>query len=204
MVADQQLLEVVSRIGHSTVEGQYLRHLAAKRLPDALTGYDGGARWNPPHTFPALYFTDDHRSCVVEAYRHMQEAILDLPADQEIQIAPRALLTAQIHASRILDLTKPAARVVLGLDPAIFFSEPQTPTNGAAYQSCGRVAVAAHRLDYHGILAPAATQYGHTLVLFTDKLPEDERPVLVGEPVIWTSLPPDPRVLRIVSQEHPT
>jgi hypothetical protein len=61
-----------------------------------------------------------------------------------------------------------------------------------AYSACQNVAAAAHQLEFHGLIAPAATQMGETLVLFTDRLDDDEQPSLIAEE-LWTELPPDPR-----------
>jgi hypothetical protein len=66
------------------------------------------------------------------------------------------------------------------LEFAILFSEPQDPNTGAAYQVCNAVAQAAHQLSRTGIIAPAATQRGHTLALFTDLLLDEEKPRPVG------------------------
>jgi hypothetical protein len=61
-----------------------------------------------------------------------------------------------------------------------------------AYEACQNVAAAAHQLEFHGLIAPAATQMGETLVLFIDCLDEAEKPTRTSE-VLWSELPPDPR-----------
>ena len=45
----------------------------------------------------------------------------------------------------------------------------------------------------HDAIAPAATQRGETLAIFTDQLTIDERVDLRGQEA-WFELPPDPRV----------
>lgn len=45
----------------------------------------------------------------------------------------------------------------------------------------------------HGLIAPAATDLGRTLALFTDLLPANQRPVRDGADQIWNGPPPDPR-----------
>jgi len=199
MDSDQALLLAVARLPTVGVDGQYLRQVARSRIERALVGSSRGGRWGPPRMFPVLYLSDDHRSCVAEAYRHTVD-----PLQEQAGVAPgtaeRALLTVDVHVTNVLDLTTATARTALGLDPAIVFSEPQT-SRGAAYEECSRIGVAAHRLERHGILVPAATHYGNTLVLFVDHLPPEEVPVLAGEPVIWTSLPPDPRRIRLIRTE---
>jgi hypothetical protein len=62
----------------------------------------------------------------------------------------------------------------------------------------------AHQLGLHGLIAPAATQLGQTLALFTDLPPAAQRPIRCMPDELWQGLPPDPRVerrsvLRVVS-----
>jgi hypothetical protein len=63
------------------------------------------------------------------------------------------------------------------------------------YAPCHRVAQAAHQLELHGILAPAATGVGETLALFERRLPAEEQPELI-EVTTWDGLPADPRPRR--------
>jgi len=62
----------------------------------------------------------------------------------------------------------------------------------AAYAACQTVAAAAHQVGYHGIVAPAATKMGDTLVLFTELLPHGEHPVRTKQET-WFELAADPR-----------
>ena len=60
------------------------------------------------------------------------------------------------------------------------------------YDVCHRVGQAAHQLELHGIIAPAATGIGETLAIFERRLPADEQPVLI-DVLTWQGLPADPR-----------
>jgi len=71
-----------------------------------------------------------------------------------------------------------------GGDPVLYLGKP--------YAACQNVAAAAQELEFHGLVAPAATKLGETLVLFTDLLPPAEHPVRTADE-LWVKLPPDPR-----------
>jgi hypothetical protein len=91
--------------------------------------------------------------------------------------------------SVILDLRSAANRLSANLT----VEQLQSATRDrASYSACQNVAAAAHQLEFHGLIAPAATQSGETLVLFTDRLGTDEQPSLIAEQ-LWTEMPPDPR-----------
>jgi len=59
------------------------------------------------------------------------------------------------------------------------------------YDACQRVAAAAHQLEYHGVVAPAATGLGETLALFRQRVSISELPVVV-EQEQWSHLPSRP------------
>ncbi|GAA1761610.1 hypothetical protein GCM10009795_005080 [Nocardioides hankookensis] len=198
MSRDRALARVVADAGTVSVSGRYYRFTARRRVPYAFDGSDRGGRWGPPATFRVLYLADDYEACVIEAYRHSTDNAMD-PAQPPVRLG---LVGCIVEVTNILDLTKAATRVDLGLDPAILFSEPQDPATGAAYLACGAVAQAAHQIGRHGLLVPSATQRGTTLALFTDLLPDHERPQRAGGVSTWEALPPDPRQLRIVHSEE--
>lgn len=189
---DRALTQVVAELPTADVTGRYFRFGSQKRMPQALDGSSAGGRWGPPKAFPVLYLTDEYDSCVIEAYRHTTD-----PSDEALPKPKLGLITCDVEVSNILDLTSATARVRIGLDASILHCEPQGP-EGAAYSACCSVAVAAHQLGRHGILAPAATGRGVTLALFMDLLPSAEQPVRVGPVTQWEELPADPRRLRIV------
>lgn len=199
MEHDRQLARAVAQVSTLSVAGRYYRFASRKRMKTALDGSTRGGRWGPPDGFPVLYLTEDYESCVIEAYRHATDPVTD-PVKPPVRLG---LITCDVSVTNILDLTTATARMSLGLDPSILFSEPQKPS-GAAYAACIRIAQVAHQLDRHGILAPAATNRGNTLALFTDLLPPEEQPVGVGPVTHWDELPADPRRLRLVSREEPT
>lgn len=197
MDASRHLSRAVADVPTASVAGRYYRFTSQRRIPTALDGSSAGGRWGPQGGFPVLYLTDDYEGCVIEAYRHV--------ADPTGPAGPSkiryGLITCDIQVDNIVNLTTATARMSLGLDPAILYSEPQQP-DGAAYEACIRVAKAAHQLGRHGILAPAATSRGLTLALFMDVLPSEQRPERVGPATEWVELPADPRRLRMVRPDQ--
>lgn len=169
-----------------SVTGTWQRHVAAKHSASALAGRSATGRWGTEGGFPVLYLGRPRNSVVVEAYRHLIDPIADRPLPP---ISPRALITCDVSVSTILDLRSATNRVLADLT----VEQMQSATHDrASYSACQNVAAAAHQLEFHGLIAPAATQMGETLVLFTDRLAVHERPSPTAEE-LWTELPPDPR-----------
>jgi hypothetical protein len=178
------------------VKGTWQRHLPARFLVRAMEGRTGYSRWGRGLGFPILYLGRPTDSVVVEAYRHLVDPVDD-PTIRD-HLAPRALVTADVAVTEILDLRTSKARMELGLTLA----QIQSATHDrAAYGACQEVASAAHQQGFHGLVAPAATGLGETLALFSDRLPAHEIPVVTIE-ALWDRLPDDPRVrtrhLRVV------
>lgn len=129
---------------------------------------------------------------------------MDPVEDPEIRnhLAPRALVTAEVAVTEVLDLRRARSRMELGLTMKQIQSAAD---DRAAYAACQEVAAAAHQQGFHGIVAPAATERGETLALFSNRLPGREVPV-VTEEVFWDKLPDDPRLeskpmLRVVKDD---
>lgn len=127
-------------------------------------------------------------SIIVEAYRHLVDPVED--ANIIAQLEPRALVTCTVALTNLLDLHVAATRMQLDLP----FSTLRSATSDrAAYARCQAVARAAHQIGLPGIIAPAATDMGETLALFTDLLPVAERPTRSQPDTAWNRLPADPR-----------
>lgn len=173
-----------------SVRGSWQRHLPARYLPQAMEGRASYSRWGRARGFPVLYLGRPADSVVVEAYRHLVDPVDD-PTILD-HLAPRALVTAQVSVTEILDLRTSAARVELGLTVAQLRSATD---DRRAYEACQEVAAAAHQQGLHGLIAPAATTLGETLALFADRLPAGEVPVITAEQ-LWDRLPSDPRARR--------
>ncbi len=153
-----------------------MRHAAPNR--DAFAGGSGG-RWG--ESFPVIYLGRPPESCLEEAYRHLVDES-GVPAEY---VKPRVLYSVRIAIANVLDLRDPEARVQAGL------SDAEMQSAVGAYEACQRVAAVAHQLEYHGIIAPAATGLGETLAVFARRISASEAPVVVEEQR-WASLPPRP------------
>jgi RES domain-containing protein len=178
----RSLVERVAGVGSVDVSGTFYRHAAPGR--EAFAGGTLG-RWG--RAFPVIYLGRPPLSVTVEAYRHLVDPF-GLPASA---VQPRVLYTTTVHAKLILDLTAPENREAVGL------TDGQLHTDIDDYDACQQVGRAAHQLELHGILVPAATGLGQTLALFAQRVSAAERPVVV-ESTIWQHLPADPRIARVV------
>lgn len=170
-------IERVALAGHREIHGDFYRHATAGR--DAFTGGLNG-RWGA--NFPVIYLGRPVESSIIEAYRHLVE---DAGVPPE-HIKGRMLYTVPIKVTRVLDLTDAQIARQVGLSAVDLASAV------GDYESCQRVAAAAHQLKLHGVLAPAAEGDGHTLALFRDRLALAELPI-PREETLWERLPADPR-----------
>lgn len=157
---DESLAVSIARVPVTTVQGTWFRHAFAAYPERALDGrvYDG--RWGTKPGFPVLYLGRPPASVIVEAYRHMVDPVED-PA-LIAQIHPRLFVTADVGVTDVLDLRTAGARATAGLTIGDLHSGIDE------YGACQRIAQVAHQLGRHGIIAPAATDMGETLALFTD------------------------------------
>lgn len=163
--------------------------MAARFATTALDGRAATGRWGTEGGYPVLYLGRPTDSVTVEAYRHLVDPLVIDPGQPLPPIRPRALITCTVNASTILDLRSAATRTLVGVTLDQLQSDT---TDKTAYAVCQNISAAAHQLEYHGLITPAATKLGETLVLFTDLLPPEEQPVRTREEM-WTQLPPDPR-----------
>lgn len=167
----------LAELAEVSEQGRWQRHASVRLTAQALDGYASDGRWGTRDGFPVLYLGRPTASVVVEAYRHQVDPIeFDHPEDRQAFIdglLPRVLVTCDVAVTRLLDLRTASARAASHLT----LPDLHCPTEDrAGYRRCQEVAQVAHQLGRHGVLAPAATGLGETLVLFTDQLPVQERP----------------------------
>lgn len=180
----RSLAERVAGASPRTVSGIFHRHAAPGR--DAFAGGTLG-RWG--RTFPVIYLGRPAPNVTVEAYRHLVEPF-GIPATA---VRPRVFYTVAVDVRFVLDLTIPEHLSSVGLTDTDLISAIDD------YGACQEVARAAHQLELHGILAPAATGLGETLALFVQRISAAERPVVIDE-AQWPKLPHDPRIPRQVGR----
>jgi RES domain-containing protein len=176
MSRERSLVERVAQIEPVRVQGEFLRHAAPNRDPFA-GGYQG--RWGA--SFPVIYLGRPLDSCVEEAYRHLVDDT-GVPAHL---VKARTLYTVEIEIVDVVDLRSEQAQETVGLTP----EDLASPVG--EYTACQRVAAAAHQLEVHGVLAPAATGLGETLAVFRERVSHNELPVEVDQ-VHWARLPARP------------
>lgn len=183
----RSVVERVAKVVRRPISGIFLRHAALNR--DAFAGGHGG-RWGL--NFPVIYLGRPDEAPIAEAYRHLVDDA-GIPASA---VQPRVLYTVRVSVLDVLDLTAPEALRSVGLT----MESLTTPVGD--YAACQEVASAAHQLDYHGILAPAAHGLGQTLALFRERIKPSELPV-VEEKTLWATLPADPRQASAASAASP-
>jgi hypothetical protein len=183
----RSLAEAVASCGSTDVHGIFMRQASIKFNP--LQGSDRGGRWGAPRTYPVLYLGRPRDTVIVEAYRHLVDPVDGMRGDL---VAPRKLISVDVAVTKVLDLRSIENRAAVGLSLEALTSEIEK------YEPCQRVGGVAHQLEYHGIIAPAATGLGETLALFERHLSADDELALSAEE-IWAHLPPDPRRLRAAS-----
>lgn len=189
---DRDLAVAVSGAPRVEVAGLFERHVSPTWVDRALLGSAAGGRWAAPGLFPVIYLGRPPASVVVEAYRHLVDDVEGMTAER---VRSRRLVRAEVEVRDILDLRSAKAQLAVGLSDAALSS------GVGDYDACQQIGHVAHQLGIHGVLAPAATRLGETLALFADLLFPEELPIRVGTPVVWETLPADPRRLRVVHAE---
>jgi len=183
---------LAARIAHvptTTVEGTWHRHLPARYTSDALKGRAAFGRWGTADGFPVLYLGQPSSSVVIEAYRHLVDPVEDY---QPGTVPPRVQVTCTVRVHEVLDLRTSLGRMQAQLPIDVLQSATRDKD---AYRQCQEVSAVVHQLGLHGLVAPAATQAGETLVLFPERISLAETPKLVSMEH-WDQLPPDPRNLK--------
>ena len=135
-----------------------------------------------------LYLARPTESVVVEAYRRLVDPVENPALLAEIR--PRILVSCQVAMTDVVDLRSAGARLLVGLTIEDLQSDID---DRESYARCQEVAQIAHQLGRHGLIVPAATRLGETLVVFTDMLTPSESIRRSASDVLWESLPADPR-----------
>lgn len=187
---DRSLAVAVSQVDTTTVSGVFQRHISPRQRP--LDGSASGGRWGPAGAYPVLYLARPPESVVVEAFRHLVEPVEGMKPEM---VGPRRVVTCKVEISDVLDLRDDRNREMVGLSIADMSSDV------GDYEACHRVGQAAHQLELHGIIVPAATGLGETLAIFERRLPAEEQPELI-DVATWEVLPADPRQ-RPLSETEP-
>jgi RES domain-containing protein len=183
---DRGLANAIAGTTPAHVSGTFYRH-AWIGMRD-LKASSGGGRWGPPRAYGVLYLGRPETSVIAEAHRALVDAVEGMRPEL---VGPRRFFTVNVDVTDLLDLRVSEHRGAVGLDSAALTGP---------WQPCQRVGLAAHQLDLHGVIAPAATGLGLTLALFEHNLPAEQWPTIAAQ-TEWAQLPPDPRRLRAVEDQ---
>lgn len=157
---DEGLVQRVDARGTTPWSGECFRYTAARR--DPLSGEGArrfGGRWNPPLLFPAIYFADSARACMVEVERAAKAA--STTAEKMLEAAYR-LHTVDVAELEILDLRTPDAQEAVGLEVDDIF--------GDDWAACQAVGHAAWFLHMQGVLASAAGGVGLVVTAYGQRI----------------------------------
>jgi len=180
---DRNLANAVAGCGTVTIKGTFYRHASLSVRP--AVGSEAGGRWGRPGAYPVLYLGRPPDSVTVEAYRHLVDPFPGMTGEM---VAPRRFYTYEVSVHLVLDLSIAENLRAVGLTESDLTGD---------HARCQAVGAAAHQLGLHGLIAPAATELGDTLALFTRHLPDGELPNMVDQ-LVWDTLPADPRKFRII------
>ena len=179
----------VAKAKTTAVSGLFYRHSSVKHA--ALTGRPIGGRWAPTGAFAVLYLGRPPASVTVEAYRHLVDPVEGMTA---AGVGPSLFTTCQLDVNNVVDLRDSVDQELVGLTPVNLASDV------GDYEACQRIDARAFQLGRSGVIAPAATGFGETLALFTERISAAAMP-RVTDTTLWESLPRDPRDLRLVEGE---
>lgn len=116
-----------------------------------------GGRFNPPHSFPALYLCLTRPCVVAELTRQAERQGFNVDA-----LLPRELFEISADLDKVLDLTDAATLEAIGITPPDLVREDHRFT-----QAIGE---AAHQHAFQAIRSPSATGVDNVLAIFPEKL----------------------------------
>lgn len=157
---DDDLVQRIDHLGHTTWTGTAYRYTASRR--DPLSGAGArlfGGRWNPKDIFATIYLASPVEACAGEVER----AALALGTVPEIMLkAPYLLHTVEAKSLRVLDLRGEPALAQVGLSMADILDDDWT--------ACQTVGHAAWFLEIQGILVRSASGAGMVVAAFESHL----------------------------------
>jgi RES domain-containing protein len=139
----------------------------------AIRGSTAPGRWSPGNLVEVLYTSLEREGALAEiGFRLGLEPVWPSRVAHEIH----NIRVATENTLRFLDV---GALEAFGVDPARY--------GGFDYAACQALAVAAHFMEYDGLLVPGARHDSHNLVLFMDRAAAASLELQASEPVDWTS-----------------
>lgn len=113
-------------------------------------------RFNPPHSFPVLYLSEDDERC--------RESIRRLSLQDEDPLGWRVIAVLEVHLSSVLDLSNRSLRSFVGLS----LKDLTDPYDCSVTQTVG---VAARSEGFEGVIYPRPGGCGgRNLAVFMDRV----------------------------------
>jgi RES domain-containing protein len=169
-VHDRTLLDALESLAAESVAETTWRITRAGR--DPLRGSAAGGRWSPSGEFEVLYTSLEREGALAEiGFRLSLEPVW--PSRFE-----HALHSIAVKADRALRLADLSALAPLGVDIDRYGT--------FAYGGTQALAVAAHFMEFDGLIVPSARHASSNFVIFMDRLgPGCALELLHSEPVDW-------------------
>jgi len=124
-----------------------------------LVGGTGGGRWHPPNDFEALYTSFEENGAMAEAYHHLSKAPIFSSSHVKLN-------KISVHTARTLTFKDFSALENIGVDEEAF--------RRGDFSRCREIGAAARFLDMGGLIVPSARWPCLNLVLFMDRLSDDD------------------------------
>lgn len=157
---NEDLVEAIDTIGRTVWSGETFRYTNARREPLSGEGARrAGGRYNPRELFPVVYLAQPVQACMRELERAAEYDHISVESKLSV---PQVMHTIVLTEIEILDLTRTATQVALGLEEADLAGE---------WAPCQEVGHAAWFLEFQGVLAPSAVGDGLTVALFDHNTP---------------------------------
>ncbi|MDA0823074.1 MAG: RES family NAD+ phosphorylase [Proteobacteria bacterium] len=160
-ILDAQLLDALDAIQGEIFEGEVWRATWATR--DPLAGSSAGGRWSPDNSFDALYTSLERDGALAEIYYHLSRAPVFSSSHtyiNKIAVSLSSVLRSSVEQIQKIGVADPLATRIDYLK-----SQP--------------IGAAAYLLEFDGLIVPSARWDCNNLILFPEKMSNDEQLKLV-------------------------
>jgi len=154
--------KIANKLPSKPFSGEAYRHVYEGKIgTDSSRSKIAGGRWNPSGEFEALYLALSEEGAVGEFIRYVGYYKSLTPDDA----TTREIVRVKVHVKKILDLTDPKIRALLGVT-----QEDLRSVRDEWDDITWPIARAVFAAGFEGILVPSAANSWINLVLFPENL----------------------------------